>query len=68
VLQVRVPILQGDTADSLAVRVAEREHIIYPLAARWLAQGRLALTNSGATLDGKPLPATGIRYGNEMLV
>jgi phosphoribosylglycinamide formyltransferase-1 len=68
VLQARVPILQGDTADSVAARVTEREHIIYPLAARWLAQGRLVLTNSGATLDGKPLPATGIRYGDEMLV
>jgi phosphoribosylglycinamide formyltransferase-1 len=68
VLQARVPILQGDTADSVAARVAEREHIIYPLAARWLAQGRLALTNSGAILDGKPLPATGVQYSSEMLV
>ncbi len=62
VLQARVPILQGDTADSVAARVAEQEHIIYPLAARWLAQGRLALTDSGATLDGKLLPATGVQY------
>jgi len=68
VLQANVPILQGDTADSLAARVAEREHIIYPLAARWLAQGRLALTSYGATLDGKPLPATGVQYSDAMLV
>lgn len=68
VLQARVPILQGDTADTLAARVAEQEHRIYPLAAHWLAQGRLALANAGATLDGKPLPATGIRYSNAMLV
>jgi phosphoribosylglycinamide formyltransferase-1 len=68
VLQARVPILQGDTADSVAARVAEQEHIIYPLAARWLAQGRLALTDSGATLDGKLLPATGVQYSDAMLV
>lgn len=67
VLQARVPILQGDTADTLAARVAEREHRIYPLAAHWLAQGRLTLTDHGATLDGKPLPATGIRYSNALL-
>ena len=68
VLQARVPILQGDTADILAARVAGEEHIIFPLAARWLAQGRLALTESGATLDGKPLPATGVQYSSGMLV
>jgi phosphoribosylglycinamide formyltransferase-1 len=68
VLQARVPVLQGDTADSLAERVAEQEHIIFPLAARWLAEERLALTDSGATLDGKLLPATGVLYSGGMLV
>lgn len=66
VLQARVPILPGDTADSLAARVAEQEHIIYPLAARWLAEGRLAITESGATLDGSPIPATGINYSSDI--
>ncbi|MCB1704632.1 MAG: phosphoribosylglycinamide formyltransferase [Halioglobus sp.] len=66
VLQVRVPIERGDTADSLAARVAVQEHAIYPLAARWLAEGRLALHDGGATLDGQPLPATGIDYTGGM--
>ena len=62
VLQARVPVLPGDTAESLAMRVAEQEHVIYPLAANWLVQGRLALVNGVATLDDKPIPATGIAH------
>jgi phosphoribosylglycinamide formyltransferase-1 len=62
VLQARVLILPGDTADSLAARVAAQEHAIYPIAARWFAEGRLALTGHSATLDGESIPTTGIPY------
>lgn len=61
-LQARVPILPDDTVDTLAARVATQEHRIYPVAVRWFLEGRLALTNTGATLDGEPVPATGIDY------
>jgi len=59
VLQASVPILAGDSADTLAARVLEQEHLIYPLAASWFAQGRLRLGERGAELDGQLLPATG---------
>lgn len=36
-LQARVPILEGDTAESLAARVLEQEHRIYPEAIRQFA-------------------------------
>lgn len=36
VLQARVPILDNDTADSLAARVLEQEHTLYPAAIRKL--------------------------------
>ena len=62
VIQARVPVATGDTAESLAERVITREHIIYPIAARWHLQGRLTLTDEGAYLDGDPIPATGIQY------
>ncbi len=62
VLQASVPILPRDTADSLADRVAVQEHAIYPLAARWLVQGRLVLEGQYATLDGTAIPSTGIPY------
>ncbi|MBE0440198.1 MAG: phosphoribosylglycinamide formyltransferase [Gammaproteobacteria bacterium] len=36
VLQARVPVLENDTADSLAARVLEQEHTLYPAAIRKL--------------------------------
>lgn len=62
VLQARVPILANDTAEDLAIRVAAVEHKIYPLAARWYVEERLALTDAGAQFDGKQIPSTGIQY------
>ncbi|MDH4042354.1 MAG: phosphoribosylglycinamide formyltransferase [Gammaproteobacteria bacterium] len=62
IIQARVPILPGDTAQTLADRVIVQEHLIYPLAAQWLISGRLQLTDHGACLDGEPIPATGIDY------
>ncbi|CAA0124033.1 Phosphoribosylglycinamide formyltransferase [Halioglobus japonicus] len=61
IIQARVPIQPGDTADSLAERVAIQEHMIYPIAARWFVEGRLRLSEHRALLDGEPIPATGIR-------
>lgn len=37
ILQKRVPILNGDTPDTLAARVLEQEHIAYPEAIRIMA-------------------------------
>ncbi len=36
-----MPVLEDDDADSLAARILEQEHIIYPLALRLLAEGKL---------------------------
>jgi phosphoribosylglycinamide formyltransferase-1 len=58
ILQASLPVLDDDNADSLATRVLKKEHIIYPLAIRWFAQGRLTLSdNDQVMLDNKPLPA-----------
>ena len=59
VLQSIVAINNNDTAESLAQRVHTQEHLIYPLAVRWFAEGRLRLGTAGAELDGQPLPACG---------
>jgi len=37
--QARVPVLPGDTADTLAARVLTQEHVIYPAALRRFASG-----------------------------
>jgi phosphoribosylglycinamide formyltransferase-1 len=43
VIQAVVPVLPGDDEDALSARVLEREHLIYPLAVRWAASGRLRI-------------------------
>jgi phosphoribosylglycinamide formyltransferase-1 len=51
VLQAEVPVLPGDTEASLAQRVLEQEHLIYPRAVRWFIEGRLdALAREAASL------------------
>ncbi|MGH8253406.1 MAG: phosphoribosylglycinamide formyltransferase [Steroidobacteraceae bacterium] len=53
--QVRVPVLPGDTPESLSARVQAAEHIIYPEVIRWIADGRLQLIDGMPRLDGRPL-------------
>jgi len=59
ILQARVPVLPQDTATTLAARVLEQEHHIYPQALRWFAEGRLQLAGEPpheyALLDDKPV-------------
>lgn len=43
ILQAPVPVLEDDDADTLAARILEQEHIIYPLALKLLAEGRLTV-------------------------
>lgn len=59
VIQAIVPILSDDDAASLAQRVQVQEHIIYPLAVNWFAQGRLRMDNHHSVLDGQVLPTPG---------
>lgn len=62
ILQAEVPILPGDTADDLAQRVHQQEHVIYPLVIRWIAEGRLMLRDKMVLFDGKPLTEQQRRY------
>jgi phosphoribosylglycinamide formyltransferase-1 len=41
VIQGAVPVLAGDTEASLAERVLQVEHRIYPQAVRWFVEGRI---------------------------
>lgn len=47
VIQAAVPVRDGDDAGALAARVLAREHVVYPLAARWFLEGRLDLASDG---------------------
>jgi phosphoribosylglycinamide formyltransferase 1 len=55
IIQGRVPVLQDDSADTLAARVLEVEHRIYPIAADLVARGRVDCRNGTAFLDDRPL-------------
>ncbi|MFV8783276.1 phosphoribosylglycinamide formyltransferase [Microbulbifer sp. SA54] len=62
IIQASVPVLADDTAETLAQRVQVQEHKIYPLAARWFAQGRLRMVGDRTELNGELLPRNGHRY------
>jgi phosphoribosylglycinamide formyltransferase-1 len=54
VAQARIPVLSGDTADSLAARLLPLEHKLYPWVIRRVADGSIRLT------------ATGLQYSDEV--
>jgi len=43
VAQAAVPVLPGDTVETLSARVLQQEHVIYPRAVRWFVEGRLTI-------------------------
>jgi phosphoribosylglycinamide formyltransferase-1 len=43
VAQAAVPVLPDDTESTLACRVLEQEHVIYPRAVRWFVEDRLSI-------------------------
>ncbi len=63
ILQARVPVFTDDDSQTLAERVHEQEHRIYPLVVRWFCQNRLQQQADQAWLDGNVLAANG--YAND---
>lgn len=55
IAQARVPVLTDDTPASLAQRVLQREHELYPAVVHWFATGRLRLDGQQLQLDGRAL-------------
>lgn len=49
-IQAAVPVLPDDTEKTLASRVLQAEHRIYPAALRWLAEGSISLNEEGRVL------------------
>jgi phosphoribosylglycinamide formyltransferase-1 len=57
VVQAAVAVAAGDSEATLAERVLEQEHVIYPQAARWFLEGRLHLgADGGIRIDGDESP------------
>jgi phosphoribosylglycinamide formyltransferase-1 len=59
IAQAAVPVLPDDTPDSLAARVLEAEHRIYPLALTLVAEGRVRVVGKRAEIVGNADVAVG---------
>ncbi len=65
IVQAAVPVLPDDTAVTLAARVLQQEHRIYPEAVRWFLEKRLQLSHnrvevSNAATDDAVLYSPGL--------
>ncbi len=65
ILQARVPVLPDDDADTLAARVLEQEHIIYPRALGLIAEGRVTVKGERALIDVQEAESGGAATGTE---
>lgn len=52
IVQARVPVVDGDTPATLALKVQAQEHRIYPLAIKWIAEGRIEMRENGVYSNG----------------
>ncbi len=52
IAQAAVPVLTGDTEETLGERVLKVEHRLYPLALRLLAEGRVRMSDGVAVFSG----------------
>ncbi len=60
IAQAAVAVRADDTAATLAARVLDQEHRIYPLAIRWFVENRLTIRNGRVLLDGDQRPEQGL--------
>jgi phosphoribosylglycinamide formyltransferase-1 len=58
--QAAVPVLPGDTAETLAARVLAQEHRIYPLALRCFIEGGLGTLPPRDAALANPVPPEGL--------
>jgi phosphoribosylglycinamide formyltransferase-1 len=56
-VQAVVPVAPDDSPERLAARVLAAEHLIYPLALRWLAEGRVRVEDERAVIAGTAAPS-----------
>jgi phosphoribosylglycinamide formyltransferase-1 len=52
IIQAAVPVLDGDTEDSLAARILKQEHKIFSRAIQLFAEGRLRIEGRRVLIEG----------------
>lgn len=60
IIQAAVPILEGDTSETLAARILVEEHKIYPKAVQLYAEGRLKVDGRIVRVSGSTGGSTGV--------
>ena len=50
IIQAAVPVLDGDTVDSLSARILAQEHLIYPKAIGYIVDGRITVEGRHVTI------------------
>lgn len=60
IAQAAVPVRPDDTPDTLAARVLEQEHRIYPLAVRLIAEGRVRVVGERVVIDNARAAETAV--------
>ncbi|NND81988.1 MAG: phosphoribosylglycinamide formyltransferase [Gammaproteobacteria bacterium] len=53
ILQGRIQVRRGESAEQLQQRVHKIEHRLYPLAVKWFAEGRLTVRDDAVLLDNE---------------
>ncbi|RMH09180.1 MAG: phosphoribosylglycinamide formyltransferase [Nitrospirae bacterium] len=54
IVQAAVPVVEGDTVETLSERILAHEHQIYPLAVQWYVEGRLRIEGRCVRITQKP--------------
>ena len=57
IAQSEIRVNDDDTPESLAERVQQQEHLLYPIVLRWFCEGRIQLSADGVDFDGSRLPS-----------
>lgn len=65
ILQAGLTINENDTADTLATRVLELEHKIYPMVVDWYMNDRVKMFENQCYLDQYLLPESGYELNDE---
>jgi len=67
VIQAEIPVLTTDTAETLAARVLQQEHKIYPMAIQLHISGRVRYDNEQLKFDNRPLTKPLLWKNNKLI-
>lgn len=67
VIQAEVSVLPEDNEETLAARVLQQEHIIYPMAIAWYIDGRLALNGNKILLDNRTMHGPALWKADQLI-